>query len=294
MLFLFLSFLSLNIATSFEIPAYVGRFGSPFVNGSIPGTFFENRTMPMRVTLESTTTIGHPRVPLGNVHVHTSSGDFGLADGEIYFHGGIGPESTLAIGRNSFVRNLFGPAAFTQNELVLNSNRTEFVSTCVDGSYMAIAINGDIPDQFSGSIHAEGMIVDANFRLGGSTAGIIGAFPREIGERIISQMIANGAVLERRRSRRGISESVMTNCSAESSFAGLPDVTLNFTQSGALVLTPEDYIQVDYLHRECILRFVDPAPASVGGYFLFNPLHISHLNVRVSDDLLEICDDSTA
>ena len=268
-------------ATSISIPVRFDRNGSPVANASISGT-----CIPMRVHMFDTIAVDHSAVLLGDVQVLTNEEPLALIDSRITFFGGVGRESLLGVGLNSFIRNEYGPIALTRNALVLNTSVEEFVSGCRADSYMALPINGpDAAGRWAGSVEIANVTRNVTLQLGGYVGRFI-SFPSDVSGDIVSRLIDNGAVELRRSISARERELVYTNCT--NPFEGLPEVQITFNGIGAIVFLPEDYIYYDQSVHECFLRFMPPA--RMGGFYFINPLELPGTHIRLSNDLLEICD----
>jgi len=304
-LILFLKFaIAIRCAGSaISIPAGYNRQGSPFVNFTISGVGLpSNFTLPMTVQFVRTNVVGFPRIPETHVELRLrDNGLMPLTDPMMHFQGGSGPESVLAIGTRSWIRNSYGSIAFTGDSLILNASRDDFISSCIPESYLSTVretqsttrLDRSTPvfDGYTGFIrdghdhfHAAGV----HYELRPLQNGMIGSIPDDLFRHIESILLTHGA----RRSERNAWNPlgvVVSNC-FPGSLTELPSIIFGFGSSGELVLTPEDYISMNIERNECSIRFRAPAPAAVPGYYSFNPFMIKGLNFRISNDFLEVCD----
>ena len=284
--------------SSIHLPVRPNRRGVPSVNFTMDGFNF---TLPMTLKFTDQSEVGLQNTRDAIVRLHTRDNGQRLAmiDPEIYFHGGFGPESILTIQKGRWIRRNFGEIAYTGNELVLNSSRNEFLETCQEGSNMTVALDGSdradiIRDGSIGTTDGRFYYTNIDYHLRSITDRMIASVPRELLFHIEEELIRYGAtVVPPIDSVIGRPQTIVVPCTRNMT-ESLPNISFGLGSGGGQVmLSPEDYLELVEERNECFLKLRDPAPASVGGQFFFNPLMINGLNFRISNDLLEICDSNT-
>lgn len=279
-----------SYASQVRIPINAGRFASQYINATIR----TSQTVPMRISFGASSLIwSNGGARFEDVFVSTEISDrLGCMNAyDVVLGGRTSFEGYLAIGRGSHLRNVFGSIAVIRNDhIVLNATHDEFISSCVEDSYMAIPL---VDERFVGSIESDGQTYNVTFELGLGPSGKMIDVPGEVVSIIRARMASMGAVGLFRLNHRGVREFVMTNCTS-AIIAGLPGINIGLANVGAIIISPQDYIFVDDTLEECFLGFHNPSSQRVGRYVALNPLEISGVNTRVSDDLLEICDSAAA
>ena len=277
---------------SIYIPVGYNENGAPYINYTVAGSRLENLTMPMTLKFRERTSVATLHSAHLSVQLHVRNiVKWPLRDPLLFYSGGFGSESSFALKRGTWIRNRFGPIAFTGNELVLNSSRSEFLQTCEPDSIIDVELFlGGLEDSFAGGVRLEdGRFHESqvSFRLRSLQDGVIGSVSNEIMQYIeleLSRMGAIVAVVIRPQPR-----TIALSCNS-TLLASLPNLVYELDSFGQIVLSPDDYIKAVPERNECVFQIAQPAPASAGGYFFLNPLMIPGLNFRVSNDLFELCD----
>jgi hypothetical protein len=279
---------------SIYIPVGFNQNGAPYCNFTLSGTRLQNLTRPMTLKFLEGTNAGTTPCTHSLLELHVRNNvKWTLRDPSVFFGGPFAPESSLAVKRGSWIRNNFGPIAYTGNELVLNSSRSEFLQTCALGSNVSVDVFEDgLDDSFAGGVrlqdsrfHQQGV----SFRLRSLQGGVIGSVPNEIMQHIELELSRMGAIVA--VTGRPQPRTIASSCNS-TLLASLPNLVYEVGSSGQIVLSPYDYIKAVPERNVCVFQIAKPAPRGAGGYYFLNPLMIPGLNFRISNDLLEICDSS--
>ena len=284
---------ALIVGRSINIPVgYYDVGGSPWVNFTMADFGKENETMPMMLTFDYRNEVGYPCSQNVPAFLQTSNGErFPITDRLMSCNSREGSISSLTLRRNRWIRNSFGPIAFTGSDLILNASREEFLSSCDLGTNMTVMMHHvDTGDKFRANIFSDdGEFYAADgleIQIRSLTDRMIGLIPTQLYDLIGDKLYRQGAS---RLEFMAPFSNVANNCSP-SMLESLPRIVYQFGNIQQLVLDPQDYIEYSVENMTCALRLRNAATV-VGlprpAYF-FNPLMIKGLNFRISNDVLTL------
>ena len=203
-----------------------------------------------------------------------------------------GYANVIGIGIESSTMNLYNSVTVvkfnsTFGQLVLGSDRDDFVANCLPSSILSVEFLG-VPGFFEEPVFYSRIVLGNLFigerlpsTFGDLRNGVIMEIDPEVFEAFVAMLVGNGSPM--------ISSNPYTfsNCSTSFRREAFQPIHIEFGDlGGSIQLNPEDYIAVD--NGRCILRVAPSYGPQVAR--IINPFAMPYINIRFTRSSAILCD----